>query len=440
MRRLFPALLLLVSATLPARVISYAPYSDRITIGAVQSRLNRHFVLFELAPGSTNFKGQVVVYDSQGFEEPRVVLDNVVVSALAAREDDQQFAIFVQSGTTTAGMLSVDGGATWKNVTLNTSNPLGNFYTQIPDTGGPISHGRWSPLRIGTRQYPFYYASSPNLYAIGQDGSTKTLYAPLISQTVRIIGTSLDGSNVLYASDRNVVSIDTNGVSRSYGTLPANGYNSEGWITSDFAAYVEFVDTSGSAQLGYLKNGVFTSVNSGAGSSSTFYAVPAGDFNGAWMILRNPSRSTAFYSHTPSTGLVKQWEDITAPEVEALHPSRTNSKVLIQVHRSRLTLDQATFKDPALAVWHPGDPAPKSFDELFLSENSAKGFVHLDVDKVESGDPFVFDSGAQAIFFPPPGGGGIISPAPPSAGGSEVVQEWGVVRASLAQRLVLPGV
>jgi len=440
MRRLLPALLVLATTTLSARVISYAPYSDRITIGAVQSRLNRHFVLLELTPGSSN-KGQVVVYDTQGFEEPRVVLDNVFVSALAAREDDQQFAIFVQGQNTTAGMLSVDGGQTWKNISLNTTNYLGNFSTQIPDTGGPFAHGRWSPIRIGTRQFPFYFVSSPNLYAIGQDGSIKGLYTPLfpVQQSVRIIGTSLDGSNVLYAVDRNIVSIDANGVSRSYGTLPSGAVNAEGWITSDFAAYVELYNSS-DTELYYLKNGAATFVNGNLTlGTGTFFAVPAGDDNGAWMIFRNASKSTAFYSHTASAGLVKRWEDITAPEVEALHPARSSAKVLIQVHRSRLTLDQALFKDPALAVWHAGDPVPQSFDELFLSETTAKGFVHLDVDKVESGDPFVFDSGSQAIFFPPPGGGGIISPAPPSAGGADVIQEWGVVRASLAQRLVLPG-
>src|ERR1043166_3155675 len=187
-----------------------------------------------------------------------------------------------------------------------------------------------------------------------------------------------------------------------------------------------------STSLLYVKNGTATTVQSSGG---TFFAVPAGDYNGAWMIQRNPSLSTILWSHTPSAGLVKRWEDVTAPEVEALIAAKSNTKVLIQVHRSRVTLDQLGFKDPALAVWHAGDPAPRSYDELFLSETFAKGFVHVDVDKVESGDPFVFDSGGIASTFPSP----IVSPAPPSAGGSDVVQEWGVVRASLAQRLVLPG-
>src|SRR5207253_7415235 len=47
-----------------------------------------------------------------------------------------------------------------------------------------------------------------------------------------------------------------------------------------------------------------------------------------------------------------------------------------------------------------------------------------------------FDSGGSI----PAQSGVIISPGIPSGGGADVVQEWGVVRASLTQRLVLPGV
>jgi len=448
MRRLLGALLLF-AAPLSARVISYAPYSDRISIPAMQNRLNRHFVLFETLPSTAfSVRGQVVVYDTMGLEEPRVVLDDVAVNSLAAREDDQQFAIFVQGATPSDGKLSVDGGATWKNITLPASAYFSSTYSPVADRGGPFAHGRYSQVRIGTRQYPFYFASS-GVYAIAQDGSVKALYAPLLVAPVppmRLIGTSLDGANVLFLIDRVVTSMDVNGVSRTYGTVPGqiNATFTEGWITSDFAAYVEQQNFSSDTELYYLKNNTVTWVNGNGNpfsvnllppKSGTFFSAPAGDFNGAWMIFRDGT-TTTLWSHTAASGLVKQWDDITAPEVEAIHPAKSNTKVLIQVHRSRLTLDQALFKDPALAVWHPGEPAPKSYDELFLEENSSKGFVHVDVDKIESGDPFVFDSGAQLnVFFPPPN----VSPAPPGGGGSDVVQEWGVVRASLVQRLVLPG-
>jgi hypothetical protein len=453
MRRLLPALLLFAATTASARVISYAPYSDRVSVPAVQSRLNRHAVVFEMTSVGSS-RGQVVVYDTQGFEEPRVVLDDVFVSSFAAREDDQQLAILVQGSSPSSATLSVDGGRTWKTLTLPASSYFTSIFYSYPDTGGPFARGRYSQVRVGTRQYPFYFASGnpAGVFAVGQDGSVKTLYTsplilPIVPPQIRLIGTSFDGSNVLFMIDQSVVSADANGVTRTYGTLPFGSGAIEGWITSDFAAYVEQQVGTSDTDLFYLKNGSASWVNGNrnpfvAATAPTppipgnFYAVPAGDFNGAWMILRDASKSTTLWSHTPA-GLIKRWEDITAPEVEAIHPARSNTKVLIQVHRSRVTLDQLLFKDPALAVWHVGDPAPKGYDELFLSETVTKGFVHLDVDKVESGDPFVFDSGAQISSFLPPVG---VSPAPPpSAGGSDVVQEWGVVRASLVQRLVLPG-
>lgn len=464
MRRLFSALLLFAAATASARVISYAPYSDRASVPATQSRLNRHFVLFETAPanGFSN-RGQVVIYDTLGLEEPRVVLNDVVANAVAVREDDQQLAILVQGETPAAGSLSLDGGRTWKSIPLATYsffNVLNySYYVPAADTGGPIARGRYAQVRIGTHDYPFYYASQSGaaVYALNRDGSSRLLYAsPLVlspvPQQLRLIGTSLDGANVLFTTYQNVASIDLAGTLRSYGSLPfpSNGTPAmEGWITSDFGAYVEQQNAPADTSLYYLKDGAVKFVNGNIDhllstivtppllpTPGTFYAVPAGDYNGAWMILRDAAKATTFWSHTPSSGLVKRWDDITAPEVEALHVAKSNTKVLIQVHRSRLTLDQLLFKDPALAVWHAGDPAPKAYDELFLSETSSKGFVHVDVDKIEGGDPFVFDSGAQVLNSGIP----IVSPAPPpSAGGSDVVQEWGVVRASLVQRLVLPG-
>src|SRR5438132_8394427 len=137
--------------------------------------------------------------------------------------------------------------------------------------------------------------------------------------------------------------------------------------------------------------------------------------------------------HEPQRQLAEEWSDISAPEVEAIHPATASDKLLIQGHRARRSVDQLQFKDPALAVWHIGDPAPRAYDELYLAESSDKGFIHLDVDSIESGAPFVFDSGHAVIPIP------VSSPSPGGGGGSDVAQEWGVVRASLQQRLVLPG-
>ena len=59
--------------------------------------------------------------------------------------------------------------------------------------------------------------------------------------------------------------------------------------------------------------------------------------------------------------LTEWWTDVSAPEVEAIHPAQSGNKLLIQVHRPRQSVDNLLFKDPALAVWHVGEPAPKSY-------------------------------------------------------------------------------
>jgi len=172
-------------------------------------------------------------------------------------------------------------------------------------------------------------------------------------------------------------------------------------------------------------------------SQLPLFAIPTADYSGAWVITRGGGKPTVLSKHTAAGGLVEQWQDITAPEVEALHAGPSGQTVLIQVHRPRLQADQRLFKDPALAVWHVGQPAPRAYDELFMNEQINKGFVHVDPDKIEDGEVFVFDSGA---IVNQGGGGVIISPSVPVGGGGDVLQEWGVVRASLKQQLVLPGI
>src|SRR5207253_9019538 len=91
--------------------------------------------------------------------------------------------------------------------------------------------------------------------------------------------------------------------------------------------------------------------------ASSFFAVPSADFSGAWMIQRNTGKPTTLSRYTRDHGVEKQWEDISGPQVEALIAGESGSTVLIQVHRDRPVADQRLFKDPALAVWHVGQPA-----------------------------------------------------------------------------------
>jgi hypothetical protein len=428
--------------------------------------MNRHFVLIEQTgvptpipigapPPAFNFPpAQAVLYDSKGEEEPRVIFpqdgSGAAISAATVREDDRQLpAILIQTDANFLGsnpsrqpiwLLSIDGGATWTKVVLPalTSNFIG------VDTGGPFIRSRFSNVRIGTREFPFVVHVNGTVYAVGIDGSAKQLATLGTPRTNLLIGSDSEGRRFLAQSSDSVIMLDLNGARVPMAPMVLRGA-SEGWITPDGAAYIEQTISPGNVILWYAKNGTATAVAAawdGApdapppiNPSLVFFAVPSADYSAAWMTKRGGGRPTQLLMHKPNAGVSEQWRDVSAPEVEALHPGASGDKLLIQVHRPRQTVDQLLFKDPALAVWRVGEPAPRFYDELFLSETLTKGFVHLDVDKIESGDAFVFDSG---IPQQPGGGGVIISPAP-VGGGGDVVQEWGVVRASLAQKLILPG-
>jgi len=472
------AVLLLAAISAHARVISYAPYSDRVSYPALQNRLNRHVVIIEgdspafnggilispPFPGSGSAVGQVVVYDTKGLDEPRVVFPaaNTLtgIFAAAVREDGAGVpTILIETNYNYNNtnpqfqpiwLLSIDGGTNWKKIDLP-SVVLPQLINYTVDIGGPFAHGRASNIRTGTIDTPFVVALMDGavnsaLYSVGRDGAVKKIYSPSAPSFLALAGANRDGTRFVIRSGADTLRvIDLAGNNAVVGNVDGNS-TVDAWIASDNSVYA-FEQTYNRAALWLFSGSVKTWISgptdtTPANQLSTnpygFFAVPTADFNGAWMIQSGTGKPTNLLLHTQAGGLVTQWSDITAPEVEALHAGASGKTVLIQVHRPRQAADQRLFKDPALAVWHVGDPLPPSYyDELFMAEQLTKGFVHVDVDALESGDMFVFDSGPLQQG----GGGVVISPPPPSSGGgSDVVQEWGVVKASLAQRLVIPGV
>jgi hypothetical protein len=467
-------LFLIATTAASARVISYAPYSDQISIPVQQSRLDRHFALIE-SPEAAYYGGillsppiwapqygygQVVVYDSKGLQEPKVVFPpdgtHAGISIAALRENGDMPVILIQTNADLDGkntqhqffwMLSADGGATWKQLALP------NYIVGSPynvDVGGPWFKSQFSPLRTGNAQYPFVVAvPGYGVIAIGADGTSKYLYTTTSTSAPQLIGNNKEGTRFLVRTGPTAMSIvSLDGTSTALPAIdPSAQY--DGWLAPDGTPLLmlmrgegRFLVTTDNGAWKYLL-GPYNAVLPTPGAPSTtfndpssFFAVPSGDFSGAWMIQRGTGKPTTLSRYTRDRGVEKQWEDISGPQVEALIAGESGSTVLIQVHRDRPLADQRLFKDPALAVWHVGQPAPRFYDELYLNETYAKGFVHIDVDRIEGGEPFVFDSGGSIPSSP----GVIISPGIPSGGGADVVQEWGVVRASLTQRLVLPGV
>jgi hypothetical protein len=473
--------LLALSGPASGRVISYAPLTGRPATPAVQKRTNRHALLIEqtggvfLAGGPSccygSALGRLVLHDSSGLEEPRDVTPGGLDAGIdfaAAREDPghppvllAHTAASLSAGENPNGqfrfLFSSDGGATWSVLAL----PAAGAYVPLSvDIGGPFVRARGSAIRVGTAETPFLLAlyeqntqqiGLPNaigLWDVSANGGVRR--RTFFSADSTIIGMDAEGRRALVTgtpvsppgpnggppATPGLYAVNADGTAQALSELPANTSFSEGWITPNGRAYVE-VDTYGASGARHAVllagNGGRLEIASALNPNPTdLFAVPTADFSGAWILQRGTG-PTVLALHTPAAGLVEAWRDVARPEVEALYAGASGKRLLVQVHRPRPQVDQRVFRDPALAVWEVGKPAPASYDELFLNEQTMKAFVHVDPDTVGQGEPFLFDSGSPSLGILVPAGG-------PSgaSGGADVIQEWGVVRGSLVQRLVIP--
>jgi len=472
------ALLVLASAA-QARVISYAPITSRQATPAVQKRTNRHTLLLEqvsvtsgagapICYGCFANLSRLVLYDTQGAEEPRDVTPAGTAgtySAAAALETADGTLFLLVNGFTPVSTpayqsrtwFSADGGRTWSEPAGFPRCSLG--MSSQADVGGPLVSARGAAIQPGSPAAPFFTntwtGTGYEIWSIGADGAGRRLAAGTSSAALVLLGTDRDGRTALFAGQPAApgpgggtpapgvytVTLDGTLTFLAPVTEPYAPYGlMDGWLVAPGFAYLNqntpptytpaYVEGTNTVVL--ASGGALREVASAPATSATLFGIPTADFSGAW-ILKRDAGPTILSSHTPAGGLAEAWRDVSRPEVEALHAGASGTRLLVQVHRPRPQVDQRIFKDPALAIWTVGSPAPGSYDELFLQETSYKAFVHLDVDAAATGAPFLFTSGSSYLaIFPPvagPSGGG---------GGGDVVQEWGVVRGSLRQRLVIP--
>jgi hypothetical protein len=441
MRNVCLALILALTLPASARVLSYAPYTNTPAQAGIHSRASRHFVLIE---GGDINQRQVVLYDTEG-DDPRVVYPQQTTSRLtyiayaALYERDGQPPLILVGTSYYQAALSSDGGASWKSIrgpgtAVSTSGWI--------DNGGASTQPPWYPIQTGNDLYPFVIAGDAGVFAVSPEGATK-----LLAPSGSMVGRDREGTRFLIKSGGFVSMVDVYGNHRRLFAVEAN-LRYSGWITPAGQAYVEAYARDG-RYLFHYRNGALYFV---AGPRDQrppvagdpyrpeveelrFFAVPTEDYRGAWMIQRRSGQPTTLLRHLPGGDVETMWSDPAGREVEALIPGRSGDTLLIQVHVPRDVNVERPFIDPALAIWHAGDPMPAAYDELFLNEEANKSFLHVDVDAMAAGQAFVFNSGST--FFEAPEEGPVSAPI---GGGGEVLQEWGVVRASLRQRLVLPGV
>jgi hypothetical protein len=509
MRVAIPVLLLMAtSIPAAARVVSYAPVTNRVAVPVQQPRTSPLFVLVESetgmfwgpwgGPSTDGFPyqaglfGRLVVHDVAGRTEPRVVLpvegEEARFLAVACRPGtDGGLRILAVTDTDPSGkaprgtmraLLSRDGGVTWSPLDVPPEavaaiawsgwNPWGGV-----DFGGPLVRGRDPVVRLGPDVTPFVLVlgdesrdGSGSILAVDDDGTVRTLAEVTAREgdgtgSARLAGTSLSGHEILAVGrirapgagpakpPQALWKIGAAGGVEKLLDLTAASPVFEGWLTADGSAYLEVLAPKDTVPVPFpsprglylLKEGSLQEIAVAPAPTgdwslhlSGLFAIPTADHEGAWVLRRGPGKPTVLARHGAAAGLVEMWSDPTAPEVEALHAGASGRTLLVQVHRPRPQMDGRLFKDPALALWEEGEGAPRAYDELFLNEEANKGFVHLDVETVGTGAPFVFDSGTVTMWR----GGGPSSDG--GAGGADVVQEWGVVKASLRQSLVVPAV
>src|ERR1700741_5458095 len=207
-------LLIVLAIPVSARVISYAPYSNRVSRSAHHERTTRWFLLSEESTGY-----EVVLYDSAGVHEPRVVASGswqAPPTALYERKKAPDPPPILLVGR----KLSIDGGLTWK--TLNDPYFDWSFEPWDFDTGGPFVHGLATGILPGTDAIPFVVGGDGHseIYAVHANGNVTVLY-----EHAGLVGRNATGDKFLINDHGEIFTVDLAGRTTFVTDLGWGGYS-----------------------------------------------------------------------------------------------------------------------------------------------------------------------------------------------------------------------
>lgn len=407
--RIATILLLLAAPAALARVLSYAPYSTSHSVArGQQSRTARHVLVADA--------GRLVLYDSKGIDEPRVIHRNFVEAPFALYQQGDDATPIILYGA----LISRDLGATWTNVPA-----LQDLSTEPwpVERGGPFTRGFTAAVTIGNAQYPFIAQTAGGIVAVAPNGTTRTV----INTAAKLIGRNREGNRFLVTENNTVSIVELDGRSAPVAKdlTPVLG-----WITSEGAVYTLTPTTTGVLRIRFHEHQQET-FKTGRGA---FFAVPTADYEGAWMVQQDEGDPTTLSRYYPGRGEEIMWTDESGRQIESLIPGVSGETLLIQAQRPRAA-ETTPFTGVSLALWRVGEPAPADYDDLLARLGPKYGFAHVNPDTLAAGSTFVFDAAAAANKRDRLAGRGSTT-----SGGADVIQEWGILRGTMKQRLVLPTV
>lgn len=408
--RIATILLLLAAPAALARVLSYAPYSNSLSATrGQQSRTARHVLVSDA--------NKLVLYDSKGIDEPRIVRAPIV---------NAPFALYQQSDDATPVLLygasiSLDLGATW----IPVPGLAGLSSEAWPiERGGPFTRGLAGPVLIGNAQYPFVAQTAGGIVAVAADGTTRAM----TTTAAKLIGRNREGTRFLVTTNDTVSIVELDGRSAPVAKELTPQF---GWITSEGAVYTVTPTATGVLRIRFHEHQQETFKT----GRDAFFAVPTADYEGAWMVQQDEGDPTTLSRYYPGHGEEVIWTDPSGRQIESLIAGASGQTLLIQAQRPRAA-ETTPFTGVSLALWRAGEPAPTDYDDLLARLGTSRGFAHVDPDTLAAGSTFIFDTAFTAAFQRPR----VVGPGSRTGGGADVIQEWGILRGAMKQRLVLPTV